>query len=107
MADNKREPLLTVREVGAYLRLSASAAYRAAAEMRHFKVGARILVPQSALDEYLAKRAKEPVTWDAAADGKPRRQRAVRGKAPVVTAPNQQYEHIRIVYPRTKPRQTN
>jgi excisionase family DNA binding protein len=108
-APEPREPLLTVAEIGAYLRLSSSAAYRLVASLRRHKVGARILVPQSALDEYLAKCEQEPVKWDASnpADNQPRR-RTRRAKAPAPSAPlPPTAKPLRIVQPRTKPRITN
>lgn len=110
-APEPREPLLTASEVRAYLRISERTAYRLVRALRHYKVGARILVPQSALDEYLAKCQQEPVKWDASnpADNQPRRRaRRAKSSSPAPTAPlPPTAKPLRIVQPRTKPRITN
>ena len=76
----KEEPplLFTVREVAEQLRLSKRAAYRIVRNMKRVEIGGRILVPATALADYIAARMQQPEVWANVPTR--RKQQAAKGK---------------------------
>lgn len=97
-----REQLYTVDELAEILRCSKSTAYLRAHEMRRIQQGKHILIPASALDDWLKAHELPPRTLLPAMRPVLTNRRRAKEKPPVVI----DRPTIRLTQPRKKPRST-
>lgn len=94
-----RTVLLTIPELAARLRVSKRSAYRVAREMVHVVIAGRLLVPENAVDHYVAARMSAPVRQVATARARRRGRTPARADQSGVAA-----SWLKPIEPRTKPR---